>query len=118
MKERGDAALEEMLANAERVLEWVARAGPRWFEDPFSVDAIGKRVEQVAEIAKYQFPLPLRRDYPQIDWDLIAGARDKFVHEYRYPDIRILRDIVESDIPRLIETLRDLGFPPSGLSRP
>ncbi len=100
-----------MLANAERVLEWVERAGPRWFDDPFSVDAIAKRVEQVAEIAKYQFPLPLRRDYPQIDWDSIAGARDKFVHEYRYLDVRILRGIVESDIPRLIAILRDLGFP-------
>jgi len=105
LKARGAAALEEMLANAERVLEWVARAGPRWFDDPFSVDAIAKRVEQVAEIAKYQFPLRLRRDYPRIDWDSLAGARDTFVHKYRHLDVRILRDVVGTDIPRLIRTL-------------
>lgn len=73
-----------------------------------AVDAIAKRVEQVAEIAKYQFPLARRDGYPGIDWDNIAGMRDRLVHGYGQLDMAILEDVVANHLPLLIARINEL----------
>lgn len=66
------------------------------------MDAIAKRVEQVAELAKYRIPRALRGDYPEILWDEIAGMRDRLVHDYANVDVDLLAGVVASDLPDLV----------------
>jgi len=101
MNERALGALNGMRENAQQALGYAARV-PRWTEDRMAVDAIAKRVEQVAEITEYQFPLARRDDYPEIDWDSIAGMRDRLVHDYGQLDLVILEEVVGNHLPALI----------------
>lgn len=95
------SALRGMRENAQQALTYVAQV-PAWTDDRMAVDAIAKRVEQVAEIAKYQFPLARRVEYPSIDWDSIAGMRDRLVHGYGQLDLVILDEVVAIHLPALI----------------
>ncbi len=95
------SALRGMYDNAQQALSYVAQV-PRWTQDQMAVDAIAKRVEQVAEIAKYQFPLARRDEYPAIDWDSISGMRDRLVHDYGQLDLVILEEVVAIHLPALI----------------
>lgn len=101
MNTRVLSALKGMHESAQQALGYVAQV-PRWTEDPMAIDAIAKRVEQVAEIAKYQFPLARRDEYPAIDWDSIAGMRDRLVHDYGQLDVVILEEVVAIHLPALI----------------
>lgn len=85
-------------------IEYAGRR-PRWIEDQAIVDAIAKRVEVVTEIAKYQYPVAKRSEAPEIEWDKIAGMRDRLVHEYRRLDLQVLRKTVEADLPQLCRTI-------------
>jgi uncharacterized protein with HEPN domain len=96
-----------MRSNAEVALRYAA-SHPAWVDDQLVVDAIAKRVEQVAETAKYQYPLELRPQVPQLDWDDIAGMRDRLVHDYDRVNLRLLRAVVNDDLPRLVRTIDEV----------
>ncbi len=55
-----------MRANAVIAMEY-AGDHPDWSENRLVVDAIARRVEEVAEAAKSRFPRALRGDYPGIE---------------------------------------------------
>ena len=44
-----------------------------------------------------------REEHQQIPWADIAGMRDRLVHEYDNVDTDLLWDVVEVDIPELLE---------------
>ena len=99
-----------MRANAQIALEY-ARDHPTWRKDRLVIDAIAKRVEEVAEAAKTKFPRALRVDYPEIDWDSIGGMRDRLAHDYGNVDLKILGEVVTKDLPRLVRSIDRLLGP-------
>ncbi|MFN2465523.1 MAG: DUF86 domain-containing protein [Candidatus Dormibacteria bacterium] len=101
MNDRVRAALTGMRENAQQALRYSEQVRA-WTDDEMAVDAIAKRVEQVAEIAKYQFPLARRDAYSDIDWDSIAGMRDRLVHDYGQLDLLILEEVVSIHLPALL----------------
>lgn len=104
-------AFEAMRANARVALDYAA-AHPDWRTDQLVVDAIAKRVEEVAEAAKTRFPRALRGDHPEIAWDEIVGMRDRLAHDYGNVDIEILGEVVVTYLPQLVRTIdRVLGQP-------
>jgi uncharacterized protein with HEPN domain len=104
VNEAAVSALRAMRANAQIALEY-ARDHPDWRESRLVVDAIAKRVEEVAEAAKTRFPRAARSDYPDIEWDEIAGMRDHLVHEYGKVDLDILGEVVDDRLPRLVSAI-------------
>jgi uncharacterized protein with HEPN domain len=61
-----------MRASAQLALRY-AREHPTWPTDQLVIDAIAKRIEDVADAAKMRFPRALRDEFPEIPWDEIAG---------------------------------------------
>ncbi len=109
MNEKAEAALRVMRANSQIALEY-ARDHPTWRKDRLVIDAIAKRVEEVAEAAKTRFPRALRIDYSEVDWDSIAGMRDRLAHDYGNVDLNILGEVIDKDLPRLVRSIdRILG---------
>ena len=104
MNQAAEAAFRAMRANAQIALEY-ARQNPNWRESRLVVDAIAKRVEEVAEAAKIRFPRALRSDYPHIEWDEIAGMRDRLAHDYGNVDLDILGEVVDDHLPRLVTSI-------------
>lgn len=98
------SAFQAMRANARVALEYAA-AHPDWPGDRLVVDAIAKRVEEVAEAAKTRFPRALRGDHPEIPWDEIAGMRDRLAHDYGNVDLEILDEVVTTQLPGLVRAI-------------
>ena len=84
------------------------RRDAAWDEDQLIADAVAKRVEQVAELAKYQFPRELRDQFPHIAWRDIAGMRGRLVHGYDQLDRGLLREVVDEHLPALVAAIDEI----------
>ncbi len=52
--------------------------------------------------------MSFRATHPAIDWKSIAGLRDILIHAYDTVDIELVWEIVNTNIPELIEQLTPL----------
>ncbi len=71
-----------------------------------------ERVMEVLGEAVKRLPFELCRQYPAVEWRLVAGMRDRVSHGYDGIDYQMLWDTVQQDMPTLLQTadqmLRDL----------
>ena len=49
-----------------------------------------------------------RNTHPKIPWSQIAGMRDKLVHGYENVDLELVWDVVQIDIPELLQYIEPL----------
>jgi uncharacterized protein with HEPN domain len=61
------------------------------------LEIVGEAASRVSETTQ--------RRYPKIAWPEITGLRNRLVHGYDDVDFDILWDIIQLDLPPLIETL-------------
>ena len=59
--------------------------------------------------AARSLPDELRNKYPEVPWRNIGSVRNRIAHGYFTVDFRVIWDIVENDIPFLLETLGESG---------
>ncbi len=69
--------------------------------------AVVRLVEIVGESCN-RIPQEFRDEHPSIPWREISGVRVKLAHAYDSIDFDILWDIVQNDLPTLIEQLKIL----------
>lgn len=62
--------------------------------------AVTRALEIIGEAVK-NIPQSLRSKYPQISWKIIAGMRDKLIHEYWRTDVTVVWQTVQEDVPQL-----------------
>jgi len=66
--------------------------------------ALVRAVEVIGEAAA-SVPEAVRQNHPDIPWRQIISTRNRLIHGYDEVDNRVLWDIVEIDLPPLIEQL-------------
>ena len=64
--------------------------------------ALRHQIIIIGEVVK-RLSMAFRVERQQIPWTNIAGMRDKLVHEYDNVDTDMLWDVVEVDIPELLD---------------
>ena len=64
------------------------------------VEIIGEAASRVSE--------PTRDKHPGIPWPQIVGMRNRLIHGYDTVDLNLLWDTVETDLPPLIASLREI----------
>lgn len=109
MDER-DVDLLDMLARHARVaIGYAEEMGPRWAEDPKTVDAISKRIDQIGELAKRVHAEALA-SIEGVDWRGVKAFREILVHDYEDLDLGILSDVVTRKLPNLVEAVEQRLF--------
>ncbi|HOI58429.1 MULTISPECIES: DUF86 domain-containing protein [unclassified Methanoculleus] len=86
----------------------------RLLADPVRQRAIVRSIEIIGEATK-NISEPLKEQYPEIPWRLIAGSRDKLIHAYFEVDWRIVWNILQNEVtalePRVQAILAELDTP-------
>lgn len=102
MSERGVALyISDILEAIEKIEHYTAGMSFDVFQkDPKTIDAVVRNIEVIGE-AVIRLPADLKSKHPTIPWKLIAGARNKAIHEYFGIDVSILWQTVQEDVPML-----------------
>ena len=109
MSKRDDTVfLVDMLNHAREAVELLGNTSlDDLMSDRVTELALRKLVEIVGEAASRTSATTQER-HPEIAWSQIIGVRNRLVHGYDVVDLRILRNIVENDLPLLVEQLASI----------
>ncbi|WP_448542501.1 HepT-like ribonuclease domain-containing protein [Roseiflexus sp.] len=72
--------------------------------------AIAKALENIGEAAR-KVSDETRASHPQIPWSQIIGLRHRIAHDYLHLDLMRIWEIVQHDVPALIEMVEPLVPP-------
>jgi uncharacterized protein with HEPN domain len=78
-------------------------------------DAVIYRITVIGEATK-RLSEPFRSSHPEIEWRKMAGMRDVLIHNYDVVNINRVWEVVQRDIPKLIQQLEPL-IPPEDESK-
>ena len=100
--------LDDMIGFCERVQVFTAGIDQAQFiGDPMRFDATVRNIELIGESATH-VPEQVRLSSPSIPWRMVIATRNQLIHGYLGVDNDTLWSIVETDIPMLLTSLRDL----------
>ncbi len=98
--------LLDMLQSAELILTYTAHYSKDEFVANVQLqDSVIRRLLVIAEAAR-RVSDTTRQALPNISWQEINGMRNRLVHEYNDVNLNIVWDVVQSEIPPLIEELK------------
>ena len=69
-------------------------------ENRMKQSAIIRELEIIGEAAK-NLPVEFTAKHPHVEWNRIAGTRDKLAHHYFGVDLNVIWDIIKYDLPEL-----------------
>jgi len=103
--------LLDMLQSAELILTYTAQCSKDEFVENVQLqDSVIRRLLVIAEAARRVSEVT-RQALPNISWQEINGMRNRLVHQYDDVNLNIVWDVVQSEIPPLIEELKLRIFP-------
>ncbi|MEX0271079.1 DUF86 domain-containing protein [Leptolyngbyaceae cyanobacterium UHCC 1019] len=103
--------LLDMLQSAELILTYTAQCSKDEFVANVQLqDSVIRRLLVIAEAAR-RVSDATRQALPNISWQEINGMRNRLVHEYDDANLNIVWNVVQFEIPPLIEELK-LQMPP------
>lgn len=101
--------LADMIGFCERVQTFTHGLEQSQFvNDSMRFDATVRNIELIGEAATH-IPEKIRSSSPAIPWRMIIATRNQLIHGYLGIDNDTLWSIVETDIPALLASLRDLN---------
>jgi uncharacterized protein with HEPN domain len=103
--------LLDMLQSAELIMTYTAQFSKDEFVGNVQLqDSVIRRLLVIAEAAR-RVSETTRQTLPTIAWQEINGMRNRLVHEYDDVNLNIVWDVIQTEIPTLIEELK-LQVPP------
>jgi uncharacterized protein with HEPN domain len=100
--------IDDMIAFAEKVVVDTAGLDQEQFvASGLNYDATLRNLELIGEAATH-VPDSVRAAYPQMPWRRVNSTRNRLNHGYLGIDNDTLWSIIVSDVPTLLDTLRDL----------
>ncbi len=119
MKRDSRLYLDDIFDAVEKIQNYVEGLTFEQFsEDSKTVDAIVRNFEIIGEATK-RVPLETKEEYPQVPWKLMAGTRDKLIHEYFGVNLQVMWKAIKEDLPPLKRSIKQLlqkldkEFPPT-----
>lgn len=76
-----------------------------FISDEIRFNAVIRFIEVIGEAVK-NIPEEIKVKYPDVEWKLIAGTRDRLIHKYFTVDPELVWEIVSEDITNLGDKIR------------
>jgi uncharacterized protein with HEPN domain len=93
--------LQDILSMIDKVEQFTADLSLEEFEENEMVHfAVIRAIEVMGEAAKH-LPPEVRRKYPEVPWNRMAGMRDRIIHGYFGVDLHIVWETATRSIPTL-----------------
>ena len=93
--------LQNILSMIDKVEQFTADLSLEEFEENEMVHfAVIRAIEVMGEAAKH-LPPEVRRKYPEVPWNRMAGMRDRIIHGYFGVDLHIVWETATRSIPTL-----------------
>lgn len=106
---RDDALLLDMLIAARKIHRFTAGMTREDFvTNEMAQSAVIREFQVIGEAARMVSD-ETRTTYHTIQWPVIAGLRNRLIHQYF--EIDIVWDTIQNDLPGLIEQLEDIVPP-------
>ncbi len=98
--------LLDMLQSADLIMTYTNQCTKNEFVDNVQLqDSVIRRLLIIAEAAR-RVSETTRQNLLNISWQEINGMRNRLVHEYDDVNLNIIWDVVQLEIPHLIEVLK------------
>ena len=98
--------LLDMLQSGELILAYTAQCSKNEFDVNVQLqDSVIRRLLVIAEAAR-RVSATTRQTLPNISWQEINGMRNRLVHEYDDINLNIVWNVIQFEIPPLIEALK------------
>ena len=103
MNARSRSAIEKIIIHAEKSISYAANLH-NWWEDSKTLEAIVFNLAQIGELVKF-VEVDIQNENKHINWPAMKGLRNRIIHDYDYVIPLIIRNIVENDLPELLDNL-------------
>lgn len=114
MGERDLALLLDMLLASRDALQFTRdMTKDEFFGSRLHQNAVIRSLEIIGEAAGHVSP-ETTKTLPQIPWREITGMRHRLIHDYFDVDLNLVWQVVQVEIPSLIETLEAIVPPEEG----
>ena len=108
MSRRETLYLGDIQESCEKVLRFTKGMTYKDFvNDDLHFDAVLRNLEIIGEAVK-NISEETRQKFPNVKWRKIAGFRDIVAHEYFGVNEETVWDIVEKEIPALLDTVKSM----------
>ena len=77
------------------------------YEDGMKSRAFIRSIEIIGEASK-SIPDEFKDEHEEIPWKVMAGMRDILIHRYSGVDLKIVYDVVQNQIPQLLNDIDPL----------
>ena len=95
-----------MLQSAELLMTYTRQCSKSEFVRNVQLqDAVIRRLLVLSEAAR-RVSEPTRQTLPDVEWQEINGMRNRLVHDYDDVNLTIVWDVIQTDIPTVIEALK------------
>ena len=104
-----EAAVLDILNAARLAIRFAAGIDKAGFlDDEKTQSAVIHQLLVLGEAVK-RLSSQFRATHPQLPWKMMAGMRDKLVHEYDDVDLEEVWETVTNDVPQIIIELKPLA---------
>lgn len=94
------AFLQHILQAIDRIARYTSEGEDAFLDDTMIQDAVIRNLEVIGEAVK-NLSSETRSMHDDIPWRRMAGMRDRVIHGYFHVNLRLVWNVVETDLPRL-----------------
>lgn len=99
--------LRHILDSIDKILKFTESGRESFLNDERTQDAVIRNLEIIGEAVR-KIPAEFRDAHTEIPWKIIAGMRDKLIHDYFGVNLNIVWEAVERDLPDLRRRIESL----------
>ena len=108
MKNKEFISLKKMINYIDKAFKYTKECTYETFSNnEEKIDATIFAISQIGELVK-NIDKETQTKYPDIEWNILKGIRNRIVHDYEGINVNIIWDIVQNDLSPLKDNLEKI----------